>query len=339
MGIMRWSIEADTSITNAYKEGLTKKGTESNTGLADSLEVFVIHGQAAKSGVDSKELARILLRFNVTKLRETLAASEVPLPNESNKPKYYLRLFNAVHPETLPKNYTLNIYELSNPFDEGTGIDMSEYSDVGAASWDYRTNTAGSAGVGTITVTTNPTEASTFTLKIDSEIFTVVAAATPALTKANIIDEINNGTHASNTASAIVTASDGGGSKVTITADSNGSTGNYSYSVSADDGQVDTASYYMANGSDYTKWTVGGGTAMGLDTGDWEAALIGSQEFSTGEEDLMVDVTAYVESLFWSAGALRSLADIKTANKGLIIKVSTENVGYSIYTKKFFARS
>lgn len=334
MGVMRWPAEADATITNAWVEGLTKRGEAANTGLADSVEVFVIHGQAARTGADSKELARILLRINVTKLRESLDAGNVPLPNATNKPKYYLRMFNAKHPETLPKNFTLNVHALSNPFDEGTGIDMSEYSDVGAASWSHRTNTAGGTGVGTITVTSNPTEGTEFTVKIDTEVFYVVAAATPALTKANIIDEINNGTHASNTASKIVTASDGGGSKVTITADAAGSTGNYAYSVSANDGRVDTANYYMANGSDYTAW----GTAMNIDSGDYAGAVLVSQEFETGEEDLMVDITSHIEALVWD-GSLRTLNNIKTDNKGLIIKVSTENIGYSVYTKKFFARS
>ena len=42
MGIKRYTANADTTITNAYKANLQTRGTGSNMGLADSLEVFHI---------------------------------------------------------------------------------------------------------------------------------------------------------------------------------------------------------------------------------------------------------------------------------------------------------
>ena len=148
MGIKRWSAEADTTITNAWKEGLTSRGLSANMGIADSLEVFVLHGQTADSGDESKELGRILVRFDMTSLRQSLADGNVPASNV----KYYLRMFNAVHPETLPRNFSLSIHSLNqdSPFEEGTGLDMSEYNDLGAASWLYATSVAGAKGTGCI---------------------------------------------------------------------------------------------------------------------------------------------------------------------------------------------
>ena len=49
MGIKRYTANADTTITNAYKANLRTRGTGSNMGLADSLEVFHIYGQASSS--------------------------------------------------------------------------------------------------------------------------------------------------------------------------------------------------------------------------------------------------------------------------------------------------
>ncbi len=40
MGIKRYTAISDTTITNAYKADLVTRGTGSNMGLADSLEIF-----------------------------------------------------------------------------------------------------------------------------------------------------------------------------------------------------------------------------------------------------------------------------------------------------------
>jgi len=329
MGIMRWSAEADTSITNAFKEGLATKGVKANMGLADSLEVFVLHGQVAATGTDSKEIARILIRFNMADLRASLVAGDVPNPGASNKPKYLLRLFNAVHPETLPKNFTLNVHTISTAWDEGTGIDMSEYSDEGAASWTYASNTAGAAGTGKITVQATPSATTVFTVKIDGDSIQVTTPGSP--TPTNVAEAIrvavNSGT------SKVSATADAG--VVTLTAAANGATGNYRYDVDTTEGTFTTASYYMTGGLDFTEW----GTAMAINAGDYGGSAIGTQTFSTGEEDLLIDITSHMESVIWNSGSLRSLSDMQTSHKGFIIKISDESVSNSFYTKKFFARS
>jgi hypothetical protein len=58
MAIKRYKANADNSITNAFKEDLTTRGTGSNTGAADILETFSIYGQESSG---SSELSRILL--------------------------------------------------------------------------------------------------------------------------------------------------------------------------------------------------------------------------------------------------------------------------------------
>ena len=63
MAIKRWVADADTTITNAYKQNMRTRATGSNMGLADSLEVFHIYGQQ-DSG--SSENARILIKFPIS---------------------------------------------------------------------------------------------------------------------------------------------------------------------------------------------------------------------------------------------------------------------------------
>ena len=63
MGIKRWRATKDNTITNAFESNLVTRGTGSNMGLADSLEVFSIFGQASSASI---ELTRFLVQFPVT---------------------------------------------------------------------------------------------------------------------------------------------------------------------------------------------------------------------------------------------------------------------------------
>ena len=62
MAIRQYTSSADTTITNAYKEGLASRGTGSNMGAADILETFQIYGQYTSSSV---ELARMMVQFPI----------------------------------------------------------------------------------------------------------------------------------------------------------------------------------------------------------------------------------------------------------------------------------
>lgn len=60
MAIKRYIATADNSITNAFKDNLSTRGTGSNAGAADILETFSIYGQESTG---SSELSRILINF------------------------------------------------------------------------------------------------------------------------------------------------------------------------------------------------------------------------------------------------------------------------------------
>ena len=137
MPIKRYYADKDTTITNAYKEDLQTRGTGSNMGLSDSLETFTIYNQVNYSISGSTvttgsqtEAARILIKFDASTIKSDYDAATVPSGSS-----FYLRLFNAKHPFTLPKNYNLEVYPITKSWDEGFGLDMENYSDETVANW------------------------------------------------------------------------------------------------------------------------------------------------------------------------------------------------------------
>jgi len=127
MAIKRYVASADNTITNAFKANLTTRGTGSNMGASDVLEIFSIYGQANSS---SLEKSRVLLSFPISTISTDISNGTVP-----SNASFYLKMFNVAHNETLPTNFNLEIKEVSGSWDEGTGLDMSEYSDIGYSNW------------------------------------------------------------------------------------------------------------------------------------------------------------------------------------------------------------
>ena len=126
MGIKRYTANADNTITNAFKSNLTTRATGSNMGLSDSLEVFRIYGQESSG---SSELSRVLVNFPVTGTVSIKTDRTNGIIPESGSVSFYLRMFNAKHPFTLPRNYNMIVAAVSRSWNEGTGLDMDEYTD------------------------------------------------------------------------------------------------------------------------------------------------------------------------------------------------------------------
>lgn len=143
MAIKRYFANKDNTITNSFQENLTVRGTGSNMGQSDILEVFYIYGQQSAT---SEEKARIILEFPVTELSSDRTAGLIP---DSGSVSFYLKMTNARHGRTLPRDYKLSIHAITGSWQEGRGLDMDDYSDVtydntgsnwirkeGAISWD-----------------------------------------------------------------------------------------------------------------------------------------------------------------------------------------------------------
>ena len=135
MAILRYTASADTTITNAYEAGLVNRGTGSNMGYADSLEVFSIYGQDSGSAGQSQELSRILIQFPIDTIKANRTAGKIPA---SGSVSFYLKMFNAETPWTLPQDFNLVVAPVSASWSEGAGLDMDNYQDLGEANWGLR---------------------------------------------------------------------------------------------------------------------------------------------------------------------------------------------------------
>ena len=127
MAIKRYQATKDNTITNALQGNLVSRGTGSNMGAADVLEVFSIYGQASASVGLSQELSRVLLEFPVDTILTDRSASVLPASGNVN---FRLKLYNARHSETLPRQAIINISPISASWQEGRGLDMESYADT-----------------------------------------------------------------------------------------------------------------------------------------------------------------------------------------------------------------
>ena len=134
MGIKKYFASKDNTITDAFKDDLSTRATGSNMGVADILEAFVIHGQTSASiAAANSEQSRILIQFPVSSISADM--SDGTLPASTGSIQFYLNLYNAPHGSTLPEDFNLDVYMLSQSWSEGRGLDMDNYSDIGSSNW------------------------------------------------------------------------------------------------------------------------------------------------------------------------------------------------------------
>ena len=134
MAIKKYYATKDNTISNAFDANLITRATGSNMGAADILEAFVIHGQTSASvNAENAEQSRILIEFPISSISADM--SEGVLPSTSGSIKFHLNLYNAPHGGTTPENFTLDICMLSQSWNEGRGLDMDNYSDLGVSNW------------------------------------------------------------------------------------------------------------------------------------------------------------------------------------------------------------
>ena len=124
MSILRYTASLDNTITNAFEENLSTRGTGSNMGASDILEVFSIYGQAATS---SSELSRVLIQFPLSQATSDRSAGLLPA---SGSVTWKLKLYNAPHYTTTPRSYDLKVSAVSASWEEGIGLDMEQYTDL-----------------------------------------------------------------------------------------------------------------------------------------------------------------------------------------------------------------
>jgi len=122
--LRKYTASADNTIVSAYELNLTTRGTGSNTGRADILETFSIYGRATTS---SQELSRILINFPIDQISADRTSNIIPASSSVN---FYLKMYNAPHSKTVPRDYKLVVQPISQSWEEGDGLDLEGYKDV-----------------------------------------------------------------------------------------------------------------------------------------------------------------------------------------------------------------
>jgi hypothetical protein len=338
MAIFRVTASKDNTISNAYEVNLVTRGTGSNMGASDILEVFMIYGQSTSASI---ELARCLIEFPLDEIiRKRNVTKEIPAAGSVS---FFLNLYNAPHTEPVPSDFTLCVSPISQSWQEGKGLDMVEYSDLTydkeGSNWINAHGDKGTFSKAIITVAGNPTNAQTMSL-VDSEGTTTAITASTSVGNglatdlsfgANGTDEnVRNAILAAiNNGSAKITAASLDTTKIIISQDNKGPLGDTTITnglnnvTSVGSGSISTSNKFTGGGT----WTSAGG--------DYLVADLIKATFPEGTEDMKLDVTNIVED--WITGS----AGGQYNNYGFGIQLSSshETDTKSFFTKKFFARN
>ena len=373
--IRRYYATKDNTITNAFEENLTTRGTGSNMGASDILETFSIYNQISNSSGISSELARMLIEFDIPDITSDRASGLVPA---SGSVSWYLKMYDAPHSQTVPSDFTLQVSAVSGSWQEGYGIDMDFYEDLTkdgiGSNW---INANGSLTSATATVTVVDGDAANG--MTEKEHITIIS--TDGTTKRYVItNAASDGSTATgtilsedaetDTGASTAGANEDGGVAVSIDLSSatqnaflvqlkaaiehaNGHNGKIT--VSAVPGQANgnqaitltQAATGRAGNSvittdisqivEGTSYVFTNGNGQWVNTGgDYYADPLFTQSFPSGLEDLCLDVTPLVEQWIDSAGNVLGSKD----NHGFGIKLtnSIESEARSFFTKKFFGR-
>ena len=89
MAIKKYYANKDNTITNAFRQDLTTRGTGANMGLSDIVETFSIYGQASAT---STELERILIEFPISEIITDRSNDLIPQAGEVS---FVLNMYNA----------------------------------------------------------------------------------------------------------------------------------------------------------------------------------------------------------------------------------------------------
>ena len=346
MAFKRYIADKDNTISNSFQENLTIRGTGSNMGQSDILETFYIYAQQSTT---SQEKARILVQFPVSDISSDRSAGTIPA---SGSVSFYLKMTNARHSSTLPRDFKLSIHAISGSWQEGRGMDMDGYTDLTydntGSNWINANNnfvsasatltalskTAGQANTRILTVADSAGNSVNF--QIDNSTSTSTAtkiAFANANSNANqFATNIAAAVNAANAAETLNVVASADTATVTLSQTALGAAGNSASDVAGtaiSDSVITVVSQF---GGGDGQWATPGADYYTDTSSSFDAT------FTVGDENLEVDVTTLLEQWINSDGNVLGAKD----NHGFIIKLSSSlenSTTDSYYTKKFFARS
>ncbi|MAH44370.1 hypothetical protein CMI37_00980 [Candidatus Pacearchaeota archaeon] len=362
MALKRYKANADNTIVNTYLADLSNRGTGSNSGQADVMEIYSVYGRQSSG---SQELSRILVNFPVSQITTDRSSGKLP---SSGSVKFYLRLFSAESSKTVPKDFKLVVQPVSHSWQEGDGLDLENYSDITNNGTGSNWINAGNRGrpetskVQFVTDTASSYEDEYVLLtdsyrKLYAFWFNNGGGSAPDVAPDEVEVDISAGSTAAEysnkfklavlSSSANITAASA--SSPAATTKTTNKLGGAVRAATRDTSLSDSILIVstVISGSGSGPWRNVGGDYMqtGRDGNAGGTGLTFTQRFSTGLENVEIDITKLVER--WLAGTTNTYgvgvrlsasfeAYSKTAVSGTVKNVAGAKKSY--YTKRFFAR-
>jgi len=129
------SASKDSYITNKIINN-SFRAEDSNTGQAGTLDLFKLYNETVLEGsgtIAQTEISRILLDFDLNIVKNMQNQGKIDI-NDSNF-NCTLKLHDVYGGQTTPSNFKTIIFPLAQKFNEGSGYDVSYFSDIDAANF------------------------------------------------------------------------------------------------------------------------------------------------------------------------------------------------------------
>ena len=352
------------AINAANSAGTLKiKASSTTTSTGDEIVILTM----VKRGAAGNDVADI----SGTAVSDSVVTINNHFKNGSDGANFYLKLFNAEHAQTLPKDAILVVEALQTDWNEGRGLDMDGYTDLsngdGSSNWEYANSGNGPATAATATITFTDATVVDQTIVITSTDGTEKTYTAKGSTSAGSGQFINTNAAAAATALAScitnaaghndkITVSDSGTGVLTLTQATVGLAGNTTITSGLSNVTVVNFDGGFDAGLGRVAWARQGGNFHQSPTFTASFAAGGSQVTGSGPTaDLEVNVTDLIYEWYDYDGTNGK------KNHGFIIRLTgsqeakftgnpagTDHDGSlnnltgstrSFYTKRFFARS
>jgi len=137
------SASKDTYITNKIINN-SFRATDANTGEAGTLDLYKLHNENTLSGSTTpQELTRLLIKFPISEITSMDSDRDIDINDSSFRA--YVKLHDVYGGQTTPENFKVILFPLSQSFDEGVGMNIVDYSDLGACNFITASIQGGSA--------------------------------------------------------------------------------------------------------------------------------------------------------------------------------------------------
>lgn len=136
-----------TQFATNIADAINTANTAGTLNIKASSSDAVVTLTMVKRGSSGNDVASI----SGTAITDSVITVNNQFKNGSDGANFYLRLFNAEHSQTLPKDAILVVQAVTGNWGEGHGLDMEEYTDLtngnGGSNWEYREDGPGTTRV------------------------------------------------------------------------------------------------------------------------------------------------------------------------------------------------